>query len=383
MVLKLHKSIYSLKQASRQWYHLIDSIFKSLGFTCLQSDHSIYLCRHGDIIVVIALYVDDLLGATNDKHTWNTVKAELSARPKMKDLGVASYCLGLEIDQDLNAGTVHISQRKYFQGILERFGMADCRVVSTPFPIGMKLTKEMSPKTNEERQLMVGKDYLGVLGCVMYGMLGTCPNLAFPVGVGSRFSSDPGIVHWDAMMHLLRYIKGTLDLGITYRGPGQVLIPIFKTLSCYTDADWAGDKDKMRSTSGTLVLLAGGAVSSISRLQSVTAQSTMEAEYIAASHSGREVMFVRSLLGELMENPVDHLSLMHCDNQSAISVAENPAMHNKAKHIALKYHYIRDFVDNKDITIHYCQSGANPADLLTKILPCDATLRCRCMISLD
>jgi hypothetical protein len=113
MVLRLHKSIYGLKQASRQWYRLIDSIFKSLGFTRLQSDHSIYLCRRGDIIVVIALYVDDLQGATNDESTWNVVKSKLSARLKMKNLGVASYCLGLEIEQDLDAQTVRISQKKY------------------------------------------------------------------------------------------------------------------------------------------------------------------------------------------------------------------------------------------------------------------------------
>jgi hypothetical protein len=241
----------------------------------------------------------------------------------------------------------------------------------------------MSPKTDEERELMVGKDYLGLLGSVMYGMLQTRPDLAFPVGVGSRFSSNPGIEHWNALMHLLRYIKGTLDLGITYRRSGRPSTPFAKTLLCYGDADWAGDKDKLRSTSGTLVILAGGAVSWISRLQSVAAQSTMEAEYIAGSQSSRELMFVWNLLGKLMGNPLDHASPIYCDNQSAISVAENPAMHDKAKHIALKYHYIRDLIDDKNITIHYCQSGANPADLLTKILPRDTTARCRRMIGLE
>jgi hypothetical protein len=302
----------------------------------------------------------------------------------MKDLSIASYCLGLEIKQDLDAGTIRISQRKYFEGILERFGMADCKPVSTPFPVGTKLTKDMSPKTAEERKVMAGNDYLGLLGCVMYGMLGTRSDLAFAVGVGSRFSSNPGIEHWNALMHLLRYIKGTLDLGITYRrGPGLSTASISQSLKCYTDADWAGDKDKLRSTSGTVVLLAGGAVSWISHLQSVAAQSTMEAEYVAGSHAGRELVFVRNLLGELMEKPLDHPLLMHCDNQSAISVAENPAMHDKAKHIALKYHYIRDLVENKTMTLHYCQSDANPADLLTKVLPHDTTSRLCRMIGLD
>jgi hypothetical protein len=301
----------------------------------------------------------------------------------MKDLGVATYCLGVEISQDLEAGTVRISQWKYFESVLERFGMADCRPVSTPFPVGTRLTKEMSPKTDEERELMVGKDYLGLLGSVMYGMLQTRPDLAFPVGVGSRFSSNPGIEHWNALMHLLRYIKGTLHLGITYRRPPRLSTPITKTLLPYSDSDWAGDKDKLRSTSGTVILLAGGAVSWISRLQSVAAQSTMEAEYIAASQTGRELMFVRNLLGELMNEPLDHPSQLYCDNQSTISVAENPAMHDKAKHIALKYHYIRDLIEANDVTIHYCQSGANPADLLTKVLPRDTTSRLRRMIGLD
>src|ERR1700761_2323516 len=104
MVLKLHKSSYGLKQTSRQ-YLLIDSIFKSLRFTRLKSDHSIYLCQRGDIIVIIALYVDDLQGATTDEPTWNALKSKLSARLKIKDLGIASYCLGLEISQDLEART--------------------------------------------------------------------------------------------------------------------------------------------------------------------------------------------------------------------------------------------------------------------------------------
>jgi hypothetical protein len=147
----------------------------------------------------------------------------------MKDLGVASYCLGIEISQDLEAQTVRISQKKYFQGVLERFGMADCRAVSTPFPVGTKLTKEMSPKTAEERHLMIDKDYLGVLGCIMYGMLGTRGDLAFAVGVGSRFSSNPGIEHWNALMHVLRYIKGTLDLGITCHGPGRLSTPVLSS----------------------------------------------------------------------------------------------------------------------------------------------------------
>jgi uncharacterized protein involved in tolerance to divalent cations len=267
MVLQLHKSIYGLKQASHQWYRLIDSIFKSLGFTRLQSDHSICLCRCSNIIIVIALYFDAPQGATNDESTWNVVKSKLSACLKMKDVCVASYCLGLEIEQDLDVQTVYISQKKYFQGILEHFGMADCRAMSTPFPVGTRLTKEMLLKSTEERQLMVGNDYLGLLSSLMYGMLSTCPDLVFAVGVSTQFSSNPGIEHWNVLMHALRYIKGTLDLGITYRGPGPHLaIKIRATLLSYTDADWAGNKDKLHSTSGTLVLLAGGTVSWISHL---------------------------------------------------------------------------------------------------------------------
>lgn len=100
------------------------------------------------------------------------------------------------------------------------------------------------------------------------------------------------------------------------------------------------------------------------------------------SHSVRELIFVQNLLGELMGN-LNHLSPVHCDNQSAISVAENPAMHDKGKHIALKYHNICDFIEKKFITIHYCITSANPADLLTKILPHNTTSRLRCLIRLD
>lgn len=140
------------------------------------------------------------------------LKTKLCQRLKMKDMGIAKFCLGFEIDQDLVNHTVRISQRQYVQGVLEKFRMADCRGADTLFPVGTKLSKEMGPKTTEEQELMNGKDYLGALGSIMYAMLGTRPDLAFPIGVLSRYSSNPGITHWNAMMHVLRYMKCTSDL---------------------------------------------------------------------------------------------------------------------------------------------------------------------------
>jgi hypothetical protein len=131
----------SCKQSVRQWYRLIDSILKPMGFTRLQSDHSIYLCRRGDIIVDIALYIDNLQGATtNDEATWNAVKSKLSERLKMKDLGVARCCLGLDISQDLEAQVVLISQKKYFRGVLERFGSCTKSPVLAEFKCTLSIT---------------------------------------------------------------------------------------------------------------------------------------------------------------------------------------------------------------------------------------------------
>jgi hypothetical protein len=166
----------------------------------------------------------------------------------------------------------------------------------------------------------------------MYLMLFTRPDLCHAVGLLSRFGSNPGWEHWVPAKRVLRYLKGTIDYGITYRHS-----PLPFHISCYTDADWGKDPDTRCSISGMVSVLAGGAVSWSSKRQSTVAQSTLEAEYMATASATREVLWLRKLMADIGEVQVDP-TVIYCDNQGAVGTSKDDAFHPRTKHIGHKYH---------------------------------------------
>ena len=194
--------------------------------------------------------------------------------------------------------------------------------------------------------------------------LATCtrPDIARTVGVLARYSKNPGMAHWKAVKHLLRYIKGTLDYKLTYAPDDSG-----ELFTAYSDADHGGDRDSGRSTSGYLMKIGTGAVSWSSKLQSTVSLSTTEAEFIAACYAGREVLWLRNLLSELGFEPTTS-STLRIDNQSAISVAKNPEHHGRMKHLDLAFFWLRDEVARGRIVVKHLAGVDMPADLLTKSL---------------
>ncbi|MCO5551483.1 hypothetical protein L7F22_005452 [Adiantum nelumboides] len=202
----------------------------------------------------------------------------------------------------------------------------------------------------------------------MYAMVATRPDIAFAVGVVSRYMSNPGKKHWEVVKGILRYLKGTKNLCICF---GKLPLSV----DGFTDADFAGHPDCRKSTSGYVFTFTGGAVSWISRLQKCVALSTIEAEYVAATQACKEALWLMRL--------VDDLSIkakvpgLHCDSQSAIMLAKNPAFHAKTKHIEVKYHFIRSVLEDKAIKLVKVHTDDNSADLLTKGLPAERFAYCR------
>jgi hypothetical protein len=191
----------------------------------------------------------------------------------------------------------------------------------------------------------------------------TRPDIAYTVGVLARHNSNPGQPHWDAVKHLFRYIKGSLDFKLIY-GPTPSSSPLFTTFS---DADHGGCKDTGRSTGAYLVMMGGGPVSWKSKLQPTVSQSTTEAEFIAGSEAGRELVWIRTLLGELGFG--QHGSSLLCmDNQSALQVTKNPEHHGRMKNLDLKYFWIRDEVFRGRIQLLFVPTQDMLADILTKPL---------------
>ena len=204
--------------------------------------------------------------------------------------------------------------------------------------------------------------YLQAVGALMYLSIATRPDIAYAVGVLARFNKDPGLLHWKAVKHLFRYLKGTLDHKLTYSPTTNP--ELFVT---YSDADHAGNPDNGRSTGGYLVKMGTGAISWSSRLQSIVALSSTEAEYVSAVSAGQEIIWLRNLLSELGFTP-SAPSTLWVDNNSALCVAKNPEHHGRMKHLDLRFYWLRNEVEKGTIQIKYLPTDVMPADILTKAL---------------
>jgi len=219
----------------------------------------------------------------------------------------------------------------------------------------------MSPKTDSERKQMEDKPYRPVLGSVMWGQLATRPDLSFAVSLLSRFQSDPGIEHWNALMHVIGYIRNTMDYRLNYSRDDD-LTPL-----AYVDADYGGCRDTRRSTSGYIFTMAGGAVTWSSKRQAMVALSTVEAEYVAMSRCAQQMVWMQTWLDEV---EIEHVmpGVIKGDSRGAIALAKNTKDHGKVKHIDIRHHYIRELVKSEVILFEQIPSAENLADLFTKPL---------------
>src|SRR5271167_4009163 len=210
----------------------------------------------------------------------------------MKDLSAANYILGMIIKRDRAKRKLWLNQRKYVETILQRFNMQDSKPVKVPISIGVRLSAEQCPKTQEEEEDMSRVPYASAVGSLMYAMVCTRPDIAHAVGVLSRFMSKPGKEHWDAVKRVFRYLRGTSDYSLCYHCKSSGA-PHSVCIHGFVDSDWAGDIDKRRSTSGYVFTMFGGAISWMSKRQPVVALSTTEAEYMAATHACKESIWLR------------------------------------------------------------------------------------------
>jgi len=241
--------------------------------------------------------VDDILLVGNEKEIIQDLKTQLSSKFDMKDLGVANYILAMEIKIDRAKRKLWLNQRKYVETILQRFNMQDSKPVKVPIPVGVKLSVEQCPKTQEEEEDMSLVPYESAVGSLMYAMAYTRLDIAHEVGVLSRFMSKPGKEHWTAMKWVFGNLRGTSDYGLCYQGrPGLVRV---LDICGFVDVDWAGDLDQRRSTSGYVFNLFGGAVSWMSKKQSIVALSTTKAKYMAATHASKEAVWLQRLCSSM------------------------------------------------------------------------------------
>lgn len=355
LVCHLKRSIYGLKQSPRCWNKELVGYLMELGFIQSDGDPCVFVRTENDKLVIIAAYVDDLILATEDSTDMHDLKKALSNHFKMKDLGVLHYCLGIEITQESEC--VKLTQKQYILKLLKKYGMLDAYTVSTPSDSNVNLVKDDGVSGKVDKSL-----YQSMVGGLLYAAVATRPDIGQSVSTVSKFTSDPTTAHLTAVKRILRYLKGTVDLGLTYRKfDGNVL-------KAYSDSDWAGDRDDRHSTSGSVSVLSGGAINWLSKKQASVALSTVEAEYIALSATTQEVVWLRRLLEDFGVNMSSGTEVFG-DNQGSIALSKNPVHHKRTKHIDIRYHFIREAVEDGIVKLTYCPTKQMVADILTKPLP--------------
>ena len=374
LVCKLHKSLYGLKQAPRQWYKKFNEFMSNSGYNRCDMDHCCYVKKFVDSYIILALYVDDMLIAGSSMTEINRLKQQLAENFEMKDLGPAKQILGMRIFRNKSEGILKLSQEKYIEKLLNRFDVGDAKTRNTPLGTHLKFSKKQSPQTGEEESHMSKVPYASAVGSLMYAMVCTRPDIAHAVGVVSRFLSNPGKEHWEGVKWILRYLKGTSGMCLCFRRNDL-------TLQGFSDADLGGDLDSRKSTTGYIFTLGGTAVSWKSKLQSRVALSTTEAEYIAISEAAKEMIWLKNFLKELGKE--QDISPLFSDSQSAIGLAKNPVFHSRCKHVQLKYHFIRELINEGDLSLLKILGSENPADMLTKSVTTDKLRLCIASVGLQ
>lgn len=359
--LKLEKGLYGLKQAGRIWNSTLVSTLKEIGFKQLVSDTQVFCLNKGKSRFVIGIHVDDITMATNSESMRSEVMAKLREKFLVKDLGDLTYYLGIKVATEGDATC--LSQPAYVEKLIHKFNMMDANPCATPGVAGMQLSAEDCPQTDHDKAEMKKKPYRSLVGSLMYAYISTRPDIGSALMQVAAWCQNPGKVHWRHAKRILRYAKSTMGQAIRYAKVGSDNGKV--DIIVYCDSDWAQDINDRKSISGYVVKLAGGPISWQSKKQATRAMSACEAEFISLTEATKEVLWLTYFLTEL--GVEYNTPQIFTDSQSAMEWTKNAVHHQRTKHVALKYFFIRDEVRDKRVKIQYISTDKNQADLLTKV----------------
>lgn len=345
-VYKLKKALYGLKQAPRAWYSRIEGYFTEKGLEKCPYEPTLFgkVDDEGNTLLV-SLYVDDMIVTGNKASVIEEFKEAMKSEFEMTDLGLMRYFLGVE-----------------------RFKLEECNSVRNPIVPGTKLVKEDGSGKAD------GVVYRQMVGCLMY-LAASRPDLMYAISLISRYMENPSQTHMGAVKRILRYVKGTINLGVHYKKNGG------NVLEAYSDSDYAGDLDTRRSTTGYVCFLSGAAISWSSKRQPVVTLSTTEAEFVAAASCACQVVWLRRILESIgIAQREEESTVMYCDNMSTIKLSRNPVMHKRSKHIDVRFHFLRDLTNDGVVELVHCSTHVQIADILTKPLKMDTYEKMRGML---
>ncbi|KAH9684825.1 retrovirus-related pol polyprotein from transposon RE2 [Citrus sinensis] len=352
LVCKLNKSIYGLKQASRNWFSKFSATIQQAGFRQSKADYSLFVKTNAKFSTFVLVYVDDIIVAGNDAAEVSRIKDFLAQKFYIKALGKLKYFLGIEVARSSRG--IFLSQRKYTLDILKDAGLLAGRVSHFPMEQQLRLS------STDGDLLSNPSSYRRLVGRLIY-LTVTRPDIVFAVHVLSRFMHEPRTTHMDAAIRVLRYLKGSPGKGILLSSTSDLHI------RGYCDADWGSCPTTRRSVTGYCTFLGDSPISWKTKKQNVVSRSTAEAEYRSLADLSCELQWLKALfadLGHLQHDPMT----VYCDNQSALYIAENPVYHERTKHIELDCHFVRERVQSKLLLPLHIPTSMQVADVFTKPL---------------
>nr|ADE10054.1 rve superfamily protein [Tremella fuciformis] len=370
-VLHLRKSLYGLRQSPHLFNKRLDEFLRELGFKPTLADPCIYSLRQGHKRCMISVHVDDMLIAGNDRSTIDEIKRRIDKELECKDQGPVSYFLGINIYRDRPNKKMYLSQEHYIEAVLQRFGETG-KACKTILP-DAKLV-EATPKEVEEAR---DKPFPALAGSILYIATITRPDIAYAASLLCRFISKWSLAHWRAAKHLLRYLRGTSDLALTFDAHGGR-----RALLGWADADWGGCLDTRRSTTGYIFNTYGGIVSWKSRRQPTVALSTTQAELLASTEAGKEAIWLRQLLNDL-DLGIDGAVPIYNDNNGAIQLAKHQHGFKLNKAFDMRAQWIREHQAGGLLELKYTPTDSNRADILTKTLSAEKTRQLRQLLGLE
>ncbi|GJX80638.1 retrovirus-related pol polyprotein from transposon TNT 1-94 [Tanacetum coccineum] len=350
-VYKLKKALYGLKQAPRAWYDMLSSFFISHDFSKGSVDPILFIHRDGKELLLVQIYVDDIIFAASTPELCDLFSKIMCSKFKMSMMGKISFFLGLQISQSPRG--IFINQSKYALESLKKYGFDSCDPVDTPMVEKSKLDEDKEGKAVDPSH------YRGMIGTLLY-LIASRPDLQFAICMCARYQARPTEKHLNAVKRIFRYLKGTVNQGLWYLKDSLI------ALTAFADADHAGCQDTRRSTSGSMQFLGDRLISWSSKRQKSTAISSTEAEYIALSSCCAQILWMRSQLTDygFGFNKIP----MYCDNKSAIALCCNNVQHSRSKHIDIRFHFIKEHVENEVIKLYFVNTEYQLADIFTKAL---------------
>lgn len=362
-VCRLEKALYGLRVSPRRWNIKFTETTKKLGLNNSVVDPCLFTWNEKGKIVFLVLYVDDILIVGNDETKMTQIQEKLEEEFELVDLGEPKNYLGFNIERDRQNNILKLGQQSYCETLLRRFGMDECKPVSTPMQTRSVLKKiEIESHQNETlKQCDKSIPYRAAIGGLRFLASNTRPDIEYAVNIVSRKQTNPTTHDWAQVKRVFRYLKGTKDIGLTFYSKKS-------DLALYSDASYKDCDITQRSTMGILIKLYGDTIFWVTKRQPRIAHSTCEAEYIALNAGYRELRANEGLVRAILNESLFPANA-YCDNTATIKCTQMSGK-AKLKHLIEKEsHIIREAVEMNEIIVNWVESKNQVADILTKALP--------------